>query len=238
MFRDKSAHVANLKGKGIIYEDDDEPIRLTDQDGSQVIKEFWMSMIGKVLNAKKQNVEKLLQTMPTQWRMVDLITSNDLGNGNFLFNFSCEEDLKSVLREGPFHYNYCMLVLVRWEPIVHDDYPWIISFWVRVIGIPLHLWNVNNLRSIGGILGHVDTLELEEGRMLIDIDSRRPLKFKRKGEYEGEEVTIEFKYYMLFKHCTTCGLMSHERGYCPTINTNRPQSLMDRGGGLCASAAT
>ena len=65
MFRDKSAHVANLKGKGIIYEDDDEPIRLTDQDGSQVIKEFRMSLIGKVLNAKKQNVEKLLQTMPT-----------------------------------------------------------------------------------------------------------------------------------------------------------------------------
>ena len=57
--------MADLKGKGILYEDDDEPIRLTDQDGSQVIKEFRMSLIGKVLNAKKQNVEKLLQTMPT-----------------------------------------------------------------------------------------------------------------------------------------------------------------------------
>ncbi|CAN7077262.1 unnamed protein product [Brassica oleracea var. botrytis] len=230
--RVKSAHMADLKRKGILYEDDDEPIRLTDQDGSQVIKEFRMSLIGKVLNAKKQNVEKLLQTMPSQWGMADRITANDLRNGKFLFNFSCEEDLKSVLRKGPFHYNYCMFVLVRWEPIVHDDYPWIIPFWVRVIGIPLHLWNVNNLRSIGGRLGHVDTLELEEGRMLIDIDSRRPLKFKRKGEYEGEEVTIEFKYDMLFKHCTTCGLMSHEKGYYPTINTNRPQSLMERGESL------
>ncbi|KAF3597749.1 hypothetical protein DY000_02022879 [Brassica cretica] len=173
-----SEHVFYLKGKGILYEDDDEPISLTDQDGSQVIKEFRMSLIGKVLNAKKQNVEKLLQTMPSQWGMADRITANDLRNGKFLFNFSCEENLKSVLRKGPFHYNYCMFVLVRWEPIVHDDYPWIIPFWVRVIGIPLHLWNVNNLRSIGGRLGHVDTLELEEGRMLIDIDSRRPLKFK------------------------------------------------------------
>ncbi|KAH0872558.1 hypothetical protein HID58_069920 [Brassica napus] len=191
--------MADLKSKGILYEDDDEPIRLTDQDG--VIKEFRMSLI-----------------------------ANYLGNGKFLFNFSCEEDLKSVLRKGPFHYNYCMFVLVRWEPILHDDYLWIIPFWVRVIGIPLHLWNVNNLRSIGGRLDHVDTLELEEGRMLIDIDSRRPLKFKRKGEYEGEEVTIEFKYDMLFKHCTICGLMSHEKGSCPTINTSRPQSLMERGG--------
>ncbi|KAH0868050.1 hypothetical protein HID58_075072 [Brassica napus] len=45
--RVKSAHMADLKGKGILYEDDDEPIRLTDQDGSQVIKEFRMSLIGK-----------------------------------------------------------------------------------------------------------------------------------------------------------------------------------------------
>lgn len=53
------------------------------------------------------------------------------------------------------------------------------------------------------ILGHVDTIDLYEGRMLIDIDSRRPLKFSRKVEsHEGEEVTIEIKYEMLFKHCT------------------------------------
>lgn len=65
-----------------------------------------------------------------------------------------------------------MFVLVRWKPIVHDDYPWIILFWVQLVGFPLHLWTDDNLRNIGGRLGHVDTLELTEGRMLIDIDSR------------------------------------------------------------------
>lgn len=48
--------------------------------------------------------------------------------------------------------------------------------------------------------------------MLIDVDSRRPLKFKRKVQSsEGEEVTIEIKYKMLFKHGTICRLMSHEK---------------------------
>ncbi|WZZ14259.1 hypothetical protein YC2023_107348 [Brassica napus] len=38
-FRMKSAHQADLKGKGILYEDDDEPVKLIDRDDSFVIKE-------------------------------------------------------------------------------------------------------------------------------------------------------------------------------------------------------
>lgn len=215
--RFRSAHQADIKGKGVLYEDDDEPIKLVDRDDSFVIKEFGLSLIGKI-NPKKQNVVKLLQTMPAQWGLSERITANYLGNGKFLLNFMSEEDLNSVLRQGTFHYNFCMLVLVRWEPIVHDDHPWVIPFWVQLIGFPLHLWTDANLRNIAGRLGHVDTLELSEGRMLIDVDSRRPLKFSRKVEYEGDEVTIEIKYDKLFKHCKICGLLTHEKGYCPTLD--------------------
>ncbi|KAF3609569.1 hypothetical protein DY000_02049310 [Brassica cretica] len=190
-YRSKSAHMADIKGKGILYEDDDAPIKLTDQDDSHVTKEYYLSLIGKVFNPKKQNVEKLLQTVPTQWGVQERVTANDLGNGKFLINFTSEEDLKSVLGKVPFHFNYCMFVLVRWEPIVHGDYPWIIPFWVELVGIPLHLRTVKNMKSIGGRLGHVneDTIELSAGRMLIDVDSRRPLKFTRNIESsEGDEV--------------------------------------------------
>ncbi|KAH0939027.1 hypothetical protein HID58_006488 [Brassica napus] len=219
-YRSKSTHMVDIKGKGILYEDDDEPIKLTDHDTSKNIDEFKLSLIGKILNPKKQSVEKLLQKMPVQWGMGERITANDLGNGKFLLNFSTEEELASVLRQGPFHFNFCMFVLVRWEPIVHDDYPWIVPFWTRLIGVPLHLWTENNLREIGSRLGHVhqDTIELIEGRMLLDIDSRRPLKFARKAESpEGDEVTIEIKYEMLFKHCSTCGMLTHEKEYCPSL---------------------
>ncbi|KAF3558663.1 hypothetical protein F2Q69_00012683 [Brassica cretica] len=33
-YRSNSAHMADIKGKGILYEDDDEPIKLTDHDVS------------------------------------------------------------------------------------------------------------------------------------------------------------------------------------------------------------
>ena len=123
-----------------------------------------------------------------------------------------------------------MFVLVRWEPIVHDDYPWIIPFWVCLIGIPLHLWTDRNLRKIGSRLGLVDKVEHTEGRMLIDVDTRRPLKFSRKAESpEGDEVTLEIKYEMLFKHFSTCGMLTHEKEYCPSLEAkNRLQPQIER----------
>ncbi|KAF3543948.1 hypothetical protein DY000_02005488 [Brassica cretica] len=65
--RNKSNHWMDIKDKGILYEDDDDPIKLTDQDTTQNITEFQLSLIGKILNPKKQNVEKLLPKMPSQW---------------------------------------------------------------------------------------------------------------------------------------------------------------------------
>ncbi|KAG2250906.1 hypothetical protein Bca52824_081042 [Brassica carinata] len=54
--------------------------------------------------------------------------------------------------------------------------------------------------------------------MLIDIDTRRPLKFSRNAESpEGDEVTIEIKYDMLFKHCSTCGMLTHEKEYYSSL---------------------
>lgn len=58
--------MADIKGKEILYEDDDDPIQLVDQDDSHTIREYHMSLIGNVLNLKRQNVEKLIQSIPTQ----------------------------------------------------------------------------------------------------------------------------------------------------------------------------
>lgn len=121
-YRNTSNHLADIKGKEFYT-------RMMTNWSWYLPKYQRISVvIDKILNPKKQNVEKLLHKMPAQWGLQDRITANDLGNGKFLLNFTSEEDLSSVLRQGPFHFNFCMFVLVRWEPIVHDDYPWIIPF--------------------------------------------------------------------------------------------------------------
>ncbi|KAG2306617.1 hypothetical protein Bca52824_026365 [Brassica carinata] len=62
--------------------------------------------------SKKKNVEKLIAFMPQRWGMQDKITANDLGNGHFLFSFDNEDDLESMLKLGPFYFNFCLCILV------------------------------------------------------------------------------------------------------------------------------
>lgn len=56
--------MADIEGKDILYEDEDEPIHLVDQNDSHTMREYRMSLIGKILNPKKQNVKKLIKFMP------------------------------------------------------------------------------------------------------------------------------------------------------------------------------
>ncbi|KAF2535023.1 hypothetical protein F2Q68_00021410 [Brassica cretica] len=208
--------MTDLKLKGICYESDDEPIQLMDQNDSHTIHDFQRSLIGKVLNPKKQNVVKLLQHMPTEWKLQDRIIANDLGNGNFFLTLKPRRTCNMYCKKGPFT-TISMFVLVRWEPIVHDDYPWIIPFWVGITGIPLHLWTSKNLKKIGSKLGHVDEDKIKEseGRMCIDVDIRKPLLFSKNIlSPGGDEVTIQIKYELLFKHCTFSGMLSHELSHC------------------------
>ncbi|KAF3558929.1 hypothetical protein F2Q69_00012167 [Brassica cretica] len=154
--------------------------------------------------------------MPEQWGMSEKISACNLGNGRFLFNFDSEEDLNSVFSQGPFHHNFCMFVLVRWEPVIDENYPTMIPFWIQLHGIPLHLCTEHNLKAIGDRLGKLENVDTTDGKIQVGIDSSKPLLFSRKLQKRNkEDITIKLHYEKLFKHCSTCGLMSHENQDCP-----------------------
>ncbi|KAJ4917098.1 Zinc knuckle CX2CX4HX4C protein [Raphanus sativus] len=96
-------------------------------------------------------------------------------------------------------------------------------------------------------------MELSAGRIFIDVDTRKSLVFSKKVQSpEGEETAIKIHYEKLFKHCTYCGLLSHEESYCskkiveareqsakagvfarvqvPQVNSSRQTLLSDRNG--------
>lgn len=73
---------------------------------------------------------------------------------------------------------------------------------------------MTNLKNIGGNLGHIDTMEVSEGRLLVVVDTRKQLLFTKKvWEPSGDEVSIQIKYDKMFKHCSYCGFLYHEIGY-------------------------
>lgn len=82
---------------------------------------------------------------------------------------------------------------------------------------PLHLCTHQNLESIGNRLGKVDTIDAAKGKINVEMESSKPLKFSRKLQtINKEDITIKLHYEKVFKHCTTCGLMSHEAQDCLT----------------------
>ena len=67
---------------------------------------------------------------------------------------------------------------------------------------------MRNLKNIRKKLGHVDTIELSAGRLLVEVDTRKPLIFNKKVQSPGgDEVTIQ--------HCSHCGFLTHEAPSCP-----------------------
>lgn len=114
--------------------------------------------------------------MPQQWSLEEKIDANDLGNDRFLFSFKTEEDLQAILSEGPFHYNFWMFVDLRWESVVHDEYPWEITLWTPFTGLPLQYWLEKMMQSIREKLGFVHEVDELNARLYITYESRKPLK--------------------------------------------------------------
>ncbi|KAJ4875706.1 Uncharacterized protein Rs2_40724 [Raphanus sativus] len=60
--------------------------------------------------------------------------------------------------------------------------------------------------------------------MVIEVDTRKPLVFTRKIlSPGGDKVSIQIKYEILFKHCSSCGMLSHELSLCPREHGTRGQ---------------
>lgn len=65
------------------------------------------------------------------------MVGTDLGLGRFRFDFEREEDIVEVLKMEPFHFDNWMLSMVWWKPVLEPNYPSRITFWVRVLDVPM-----------------------------------------------------------------------------------------------------
>ncbi|KAF8077306.1 hypothetical protein N665_1047s0006 [Sinapis alba] len=85
---------------------------------------------------------------------------SDLGNGVFQFQFEQEADLVAVLERRPYHFAKWMVIVQHWEPTVSDAFPSLIPFWIKVQGIPIHLWSEDIVRSLGEEIGIFEQAEV------------------------------------------------------------------------------
>ncbi|WZY94960.1 hypothetical protein YC2023_067289 [Brassica napus] len=164
-------------------------------DNSALIRTYSKTLIGRCMNPGEQEMKALFTNLPKIWKLEERVTGSDLGFGKFQFDFMTEEELDAVLRQQPYHFDYWMLALAKWQPKQLKDFPSEIPFWIRVFGLPLEFRTAPTLESIGGALGRV-----------VDVDE--------------EEVAVSLRYEKLFGYCKGCGSLCHKEEICPLDEKN------------------
>lgn len=199
-------------------------------DNSALIKTYSKTMIGRCMNPVEQEMKALFTNLPKIWKLEDRVTGSDLGFGKFQFDFKTEEDLVVVLKQQPFHFDYWMLALARWQPKKVMSSPSDIMFWIKVIGVPLEFRTIPTFESIGGALGRVVDVDVVHNRVQVVVDAFKELCFEttmdfKGGEfYDGEEVAVSLRNENLFGFCKLCGSLCHKEELCPFDEKNLKQS--------------
>ncbi|CAA7053006.1 unnamed protein product [Microthlaspi erraticum] len=193
-------------------------------DNTALIRGYSRTLIGRCMNPAAQDVNALLHHMSRFWKMEDRVAGADLGMGRFQFDFDNEEDIVEVFKLEPFHFDYWMVSLVRWEPVMDPTYPSAIKFWVRMMGIPLHFWAEPTFRSIGEALGEVLEVDIDVGRVKVCLDGYKPLIFETTVEFHGgEENLVALRYERLFGFCRKCSSLCHDVSQCPVLRRVREE---------------
>ncbi|CAH2051698.1 unnamed protein product [Thlaspi arvense] len=181
-----------------------------------------MSQAHQMINGGSSKRKDTLAPRLRITKVEERVAGADLGMGRFQFDFDTEEDIQAVLAMEPLHFDGWMVPLVRWEPIMDSNYPSEITFWVRMMGVPLHFWAEPTFRSIGQAIGTVKQVDLDGGRAQIIIDGFRPIVFETTVEFHsGEETTVILRYERLYGYCRECFSLCHESSRCPTLLPKR-----------------
>ncbi|RID62896.1 hypothetical protein BRARA_E01937 [Brassica rapa] len=106
-------------------------------DNSDLIKSYALTLVARCMNPEEQELKSLLVMFPKIWKMEERVTAADLGMGKFQFHFEKEEDIETVLEMQPYHFDYWMLSLARWQPRMPKNFPSEIPFWIKVEGVSL-----------------------------------------------------------------------------------------------------
>lgn len=220
------------KGKALVSEPYQAPrkarVRVPEPANAYLLQKHSLTLIGRVTNPSIQKVWSLLPFFSEKWATESRPVGADLGQGMFQFQFEKEEDLLNILEKRPYHYAKWMVIVERWNPTMAPDFPSLIPFWIKVQGLPVHLWTEPTIKEIGNDIGIYEEAEITSlsVRMRVQINGRLPLITSSVVEFpSGDEVTTTLVYEQLVKHCSYCFRLDHELRDCLKAKAEKREKL-------------
>lgn len=133
--------------------EEEEPLNLGDDPRFQVFDENEKSIMGRLLNPDCQSMARMIDYMPTAWRVTGRVRGIALSRDRFQFVFQREEDLQTVLMDRPWSYNHWAMVLERWTAYPPEDFLQTMMVWIRIRHIPVNFFTTETMYKLAKEVG-------------------------------------------------------------------------------------
>lgn len=212
--------------------EEEEPLTLPDEPRFRVIADNELSILGRLLNPDCQSMEKMIDYMPTAWRVYGRVRGIALSRDRFQFVFQREEDLLTVLKDRPWSYNRWTMLLERWTPNPPENFLQTLEIWIRIRYIPLTHYTIDTMFALAKEIGKVEEIAYDPKvsqtkdyiRAKITFNVDNPAKAARLLNVKsGPPVSIGFEYEKIHKRCFHCLRLTHEKIRCPMLRKDLPR---------------
>lgn len=207
---------------------EDEIIRIPACDLTAASERFKRTLIGRVIHRGGRSVEAMIALLPRAriWNVEGRARGANLGNGRFKFDFDKEEDLLMVLNRGPA---ISIIGFLLWEPSTSENFPSTVPFWIKITGVPVHLWNDGTFGEIAKALGKREDIDAENARIRVSVDVEKPLKMEARVEFPNGEVgRVQMTYEGLNRYSFECKRISHDIYFCTDLTPeDRERKIKD-----------
>ena len=138
-----------------LTKEEEEEISIKSRCKSDLLEECSLSLFGRLLADRNQNLRALKNTLQMAWKMGSDLQIVDVGDGILQFKFSLKYQMKCVEQNGPWNFENNLLLLCRWRrglfatniSFTHS------SFWVQIWGLPFELMFDEVDRELGNNIG-------------------------------------------------------------------------------------
>jgi len=187
---------SNSKGDGVnvratlMKEKDQEIIRINDAPNThnEVLQR---SLVGS-FEGRDMTVPTLSEVRGwtnKNWRQTHGLNTYEMGGGKFLFEFATRDTAEQVIA-GDWVWCNTKVRLDWWTPtiVASNRENGSSSTWIRIVGLPLHLWSQTIFKSIGDFCG--GWVETEEETQLRNHLKWARIRVEGDGSRIPKEVTI------------------------------------------------
>ncbi|XP_030958845.1 uncharacterized protein LOC115980765 [Quercus lobata] len=138
-----------------LTKEEEEEISISTASSSNLLEEFKLSLFGRLLADRNQNMRAFKSTLRSVWKMGSDLRIVDVGKNIFQFKFSLSYQLEWVERNGPWNFDNNLLLLCRWRKGLSVTN---ISFthsplWIQVWGLPFESMTEEVGKDLGSKLG-------------------------------------------------------------------------------------